>query len=169
MKAVVAVKRVLDYAARVRVKSDQVRSSSNLLMLKHVFCASMKIKYYILFLNCNSVLVPRIRRVRSLQSGVDLDSVKMSMNPFCEIALEAALRLKEAGYVREVVAATVGDQASTDRFESLPPRQCLSSLRLTSPASMTNIALLYFQQIHQDINDLLHKIPAQPRATVACA
>lgn len=65
--------------------------------------------------------------MRSLQSGVDLDSVKMSMNPFCEIALEAALRLKEAGHVREVVAATVGDQASTNLFYALTQLQCLLS------------------------------------------
>lgn len=48
-----------------------------------------------------------------MQSGVDLDSAKLSMNPFCEIALEAALRLRESGQVEEVIAATVGDQVRT--------------------------------------------------------
>lgn len=56
-----------------------------------------------------------------MQSGVDLDAVKMSMNPFCEIALEAALRFREAGHVSEVVAATVGDQACF--LVSLRPRK----------------------------------------------
>lgn len=62
------------------------------------------------------LLHPCVRR-RCVQSGVDLDSVKLSMNPFCEIAMEAALRLKEAGHISEVIAATVGDQARTGPFD----------------------------------------------------
>ena len=47
-------------------------------------------------------------RVKSDSSGVDIANVKMSMNPFDEIALEEAVRLKEAGKVLEVVAVSVG-------------------------------------------------------------
>jgi electron transfer flavoprotein beta subunit len=47
-------------------------------------------------------------RVKSDGSGVDVANVKMSMNPFDEIALEEAVRLKEAGKVTEVVAVTCG-------------------------------------------------------------
>jgi electron transfer flavoprotein beta subunit len=47
-------------------------------------------------------------RVKSDGSGVDIANVKMSMNPFDEIALEEAVRLKEAGKVTEVVAVSVG-------------------------------------------------------------
>jgi electron transfer flavoprotein beta subunit len=47
-------------------------------------------------------------RVKSDGSGVDIANVKMSMNPFDEIALEEAVRLKEAGKVSEVVAVSVG-------------------------------------------------------------
>jgi electron transfer flavoprotein beta subunit len=47
-------------------------------------------------------------RVKSDGSGVDVANVKMSMNPFDEIALEEAMRLKEAGKVTEVVAVTCG-------------------------------------------------------------
>ena len=47
-------------------------------------------------------------RVKSDGSGVDIANVKMSMNPFDEIALEEAMRLKEAGKVTEVVAVSVG-------------------------------------------------------------
>jgi len=47
-------------------------------------------------------------RVKSDGSGVDIANVKMSMNPFDEIALEEATRLKEAGKVTEVVAVSVG-------------------------------------------------------------
>ncbi|WP_321800524.1 electron transfer flavoprotein subunit beta/FixA family protein [Caballeronia sp. J97] len=46
--------------------------------------------------------------VKSDQSGVDIASVKMSMNPFDEIAMEAAVRLKEAGVATEVIAVSVG-------------------------------------------------------------
>src|ERR1044071_549368 len=47
-------------------------------------------------------------RVKSDQTGVDLANVKMSMNPFCEIAVEEAVRLKEKGVASEVVAVSVG-------------------------------------------------------------
>lgn len=47
-------------------------------------------------------------RVKSDGSGVDTDNVKMSLNPFCEIALEEAIRLKEAGVASEVVLVSVG-------------------------------------------------------------
>ena len=66
MKILVAVKRVIDYNVKVRVKADQ--------------------------------------------SGVDLANVKMSMNPFDEIAVEEALRLREAGKADEIVAISIGAQ-----------------------------------------------------------
>jgi len=47
-------------------------------------------------------------RVKSDQSGVELNNVKMAMNPFCEIALEAALRLREAGEAEEVIVVCAG-------------------------------------------------------------
>ena len=64
MKALVAVKRVIDYNVKVRVKADQ--------------------------------------------TGVELANVKMSMNPFDEIAIEEALRLREKGLVSEVIAVSAG-------------------------------------------------------------
>lgn len=64
MKVLVAVKRVVDYNVKIRVKADG--------------------------------------------SGVDLTNVKMAMNPFDEIAVEEALRLKEAGKVSEVIVASIG-------------------------------------------------------------
>ncbi|HFC5452892.1 TPA: EtfB protein [Neisseria gonorrhoeae] len=66
MKALVAVKRVVDYNVKVRVKADG--------------------------------------------SDVDIDNVKMSMNPFDEIAVEEAVRLKEAGKVSEIVAVSLGEK-----------------------------------------------------------
>jgi electron transfer flavoprotein beta subunit len=47
-------------------------------------------------------------RVKSDQSGVELANIKMAMNPFCEIAVEAALRIKEAGHADEVIVVSAG-------------------------------------------------------------
>ena len=47
-------------------------------------------------------------RVKNDNSGVELDNVKMSMNPFDEIAVEEALRLKEKGLATEVIAISIG-------------------------------------------------------------
>jgi len=74
MKALVAVKRVIDYNVKVRVKPDQ--------------------------------------------SGVDLANVKMAMNPFCEIAVEEAVRLKEKGVVSEIVAVTIGPKAAQEQLRT---------------------------------------------------
>ena len=47
-------------------------------------------------------------RVKPDQSGVDLANVKMSMNPFCEIAVEEAIRMKEKGAAEEIVVVSIG-------------------------------------------------------------
>ena len=47
-------------------------------------------------------------RVKSDGSGVETANVKMAMNPFCEIAVEQAVRMKEAGSVTEIVAVSIG-------------------------------------------------------------
>jgi electron transfer flavoprotein beta subunit len=74
MKALVAVKRVIDYNVKIRVKSDL--------------------------------------------SGVETQNVKMSMNPFDEIAVEEALRWREAGIVEEVVAVSLGPQACQETIRT---------------------------------------------------
>jgi electron transfer flavoprotein beta subunit len=74
MKILVAVKRVVDYNVKVRVKSDQ--------------------------------------------SGVDIANVKMSMNPFDEIAVEEAVRLKEAGLVSEIIAVSCGSAQSQETIRT---------------------------------------------------
>src|SRR3569623_254385 len=53
-------------------------------------------------------------RVKADQSGVDLANVKMSMNPFDEIAVEEAVRLKEKGIATEIVAVSMGVQQSQE-------------------------------------------------------
>jgi len=55
------------------------------------------------------VIDPYVKvRVKSDGSGVETANVKMTMNPFCEIALEQAVRMKEAGVVSEIVAVSIG-------------------------------------------------------------
>ncbi|WAM51864.1 electron transfer flavoprotein subunit beta/FixA family protein, partial [Vreelandella venusta] len=51
-------------------------------------------------------------------SDVDLTNVKMAMNPFCEIAVEEAVRLKEKGVATEVVAVTVGPKAAQEQLRT---------------------------------------------------
>lgn len=60
-------------------------------------------------------------RVKPDKTGVDLANVKMSVNPFCEIAIEEAVRMKEAGKVTEVVAIAVGPTACQEQL-----RTCLA-------------------------------------------
>jgi electron transfer flavoprotein beta subunit len=60
-------------------------------------------------------------RVKPDKSGVDLNNVKMSVNPFCEIAVEEAVRLKEAGTAEEVVVVSVGSKACQEQL-----RTCLA-------------------------------------------
>ena len=57
-------------------------------------------------------------RVKPDQSGVDLANVKMSMNPFCEIAVEEAVRLKEKGVATEVIAVSVGPQQAQETIRT---------------------------------------------------
>ena len=78
-------------------------------------------------------------RVKSDNSGVDLANVKMSMNPFDEIAVEEAVRLKEAGVATEVVVVSVG------------PTQCQETLR-TALAIGADRAILV--ETEQDVQPL---------------
>src|SRR3712207_9499639 len=57
-------------------------------------------------------------RVKSDGTGVDLANVKMSMNPFDEIAVEEALRLREAGKATEVIAVSIGTQQASETIRT---------------------------------------------------
>jgi electron transfer flavoprotein beta subunit len=57
-------------------------------------------------------------RPKSDGSGVDLANVKMAINPFCEIAVEEAVRLKEKGVATEVVAVSMGDKACQEQIRT---------------------------------------------------
>jgi electron transfer flavoprotein beta subunit len=57
-------------------------------------------------------------RVKSDQTGVDLANVKMAMNPFCEIAVEEAVRMKEKGIATEIVAVSIGPQQAQETLRT---------------------------------------------------
>jgi electron transfer flavoprotein beta subunit len=56
--------------------------------------------------------------VKSDNSGVELGGVKMSMNPFCEIAIEEAVRLKEKKHVVEIIALTIGPKQNAETLRT---------------------------------------------------
>ncbi|XP_059632371.1 electron transfer flavoprotein subunit beta, mitochondrial [Cornus florida] len=95
MKIMVAIKRVIDYAVKIRVKPDK--------------------------------------------TGVETNNVKMSMNPFCEIALEEAIRVREAGLASEVIAVSMG------------PTQCVDTLR-------TGLAMGADRAIHVETQEMLYPL-----------
>ena len=57
-------------------------------------------------------------RVKSDNSDVDLANVKMALNPFCEIAVEEAVRLKEAGTASEVVVVSIGPKTCEEQIRT---------------------------------------------------
>lgn len=57
-------------------------------------------------------------RVKADNSDVDLNNVKMALNPFCEIAVEEAIRIKEAGNATEVVVVSIGDKACQEQLRT---------------------------------------------------
>lgn len=57
-------------------------------------------------------------RVKSDNTDVDLANVKMAINPFCEIAVEEAVRLKEAGVASEIVAVSMGPKAAQEQLRT---------------------------------------------------
>ncbi len=57
-------------------------------------------------------------RVRNDGSQVDLTNAKMALNPFCEIAVEEAIRLKELGIASEIVVVTIGEEVAQEQLRS---------------------------------------------------
>ncbi|GGK58364.1 electron transfer flavoprotein subunit beta/FixA family protein [Amphritea balenae] len=143
MKVLVAVKRVIDYNVKVRVKSD-----------------------------C---------------SDVDLANTKMALNPFCEIAVEEAIRLKEKGVATEVVVVSIGDKAcqeqirtalalGADRGIQVETDQAVDSLSVAKllkavvAEEQPQLVILGKQSIDSDNNQtgqMLAALTAMPQATFA--
>src|SRR3954469_6277560 len=65
------------------------------------------------------VVDPNIKvRVKADGSGVETANIKMTMNPFCEIAVEQAVRMKEAGVVTEIVVVSIGVPQSQETLRT---------------------------------------------------
>ena len=143
MKALVAVKRVVDYNVKVRVKSDQ--------------------------------------------SGVDIANVKMSMNPFDEIAVEEAVRLKEKGMLTEVIVVSCGVTQCQETLrtamaigadrgilvettEELQPLAVAKLLKALADKEQPGLVILGKQAIDDDCNQtgqMLAALADWPQATFA--
>jgi electron transfer flavoprotein beta subunit len=144
MKVLVAVKRVVDYNVKIRVKADG--------------------------------------------SGVELANVKMSMNPFDEIGVEEAIRLKEKGIVTEIVAISIGPQQAQETLrtalamgadrailvkhdELIEPLAVAKILKAVVDAEKPEIVILGKQAIDDDANQtgqMLAALLGWPQAT-ACS
>ena len=143
MKVLVAVKRVVDYNVKVRVKSDG--------------------------------------------TGVETANVKMSMNPFDEIALEEAIRLKEAGLAKEIIAVSCGTLACQETLRTalalgadrailvetgveLEPLAVAKLLKAICQKESPKLAILGKQAIDDDCNQtgqMLAALTGWPQATFA--
>ena len=143
MKALVAVKRVVDYNVKVRIKADG--------------------------------------------SDVDIGNVKMSMNPFDEIAVEEAVRLKESGKVSEIVAVSLGGKKCEDTLRTalamgadravhvetevaLEPLAVAKLLKAVADKEQPQILLLGKQAIDDDANQTAQMLAAlmnAPQGTFA--
>ncbi|UOO81962.1 electron transfer flavoprotein subunit beta/FixA family protein [Uruburuella testudinis] len=133
MKALVAVKRVVDYNVKVRVKADG--------------------------------------------SDVDIGNVKMSMNPFDEIAVEEAVRLKEAGKISEIVAVSLGEKKCEETLRTalamgadraihvetdakLEPLAVAKLLKAVADKEQPQLLLLGKQAIDDDANQTAQMLAA---------
>lgn len=80
-------------------------------------------------------------RPKSDNSDVDLANVKMSINPFCEIAVEEAVRLKEKGAVSEIVAVTVGQQQAQEQLRTAMALGADRGLLVSSEGDLEPLAI----------------------------
>ncbi len=80
-------------------------------------------------------------RVKADQTGVDLANVKMSMNPFCEIAVEEAVRLKEKGAATEVVIVSIGPAQAQETIRTALAMGGDRGILITSDADLEPLAV----------------------------
>ncbi|EJF76055.1 electron transfer flavoprotein subunit beta/FixA family protein [Bartonella alsatica] len=113
MKIIVAVKRVIDYNIKIRVKSDS--------------------------------------------TGVDLSHVKMSMNPFDEIAVEEAIRQKESGKISEVVLVSIGPEAAQETLRTGLAMGADRALLITTEQTLDPLAIAKILKviIHEEKPDMV--------------
>ena len=145
MKLLVAIKRVVDYNVKIRVRADG--------------------------------------------SDVDLANVKMGINPFCEIAVEEGVRLREAGIASELVVVTFGPDAAAEQLrhalalgadrarhyvtdETLAPLTVARALQKVCELEQPDLVLLGKQSIDSDngqVAQMLAALTDWPLATCASA
>ena len=126
-------------------------------------------------------------RVKADGSGVELDNVKMAMNPFCEIALEEAIRHKEAGTATEIVAISIGPAKAEDTLRQAlamgadrailvlhdgkaEPLGIAKTLAAIARTEAPDLMLLGKQAIDDDANQtgqMLAALLGRPQATFA--
>jgi len=88
------------------------------------------------------VLDPYVKvRVKQDNSGVDLSNAKMAMNPFCEIAVEQAVRLKEAGQAEEVVLVSAGPQQAQETIRTGLAMGADRGIHITSDAALEPLGI----------------------------
>ena len=80
-------------------------------------------------------------RVKADQTGVELTNVKMAMNPFCEIAVEEAVRMKEAGTATEVVVVSAGAQQAQETIRTGLAMGADRGILILSDASLEPLAV----------------------------
>jgi electron transfer flavoprotein beta subunit len=80
-------------------------------------------------------------RVKADQTGVDLANVKMSMNPFDEIAVEEAVRLKEKGLATEIIAVTIGVPQAQDTLRTALAMGADRAILITSETDLEPLAV----------------------------
>ena len=80
-------------------------------------------------------------RVKADGSGIDLANVKMAVNPFCEIAIEEAVRLKEAGAADEVLAVSIGGQACQEQLRTCLALGADRAMLVTTEGDLEPLAL----------------------------
>ena len=99
-------------------------------------------------------------RVKSDQSGVELDNVKMSMNPFDEIAVEEAIRLKEAGTAEEIIALSIGPQQAQETIRTALAMGADRGILIKSDQNVTplNVAKIIKAVAEQENPDFLVRL-----------
>ncbi|MCH7670561.1 MAG: electron transfer flavoprotein subunit beta/FixA family protein [Proteobacteria bacterium] len=80
-------------------------------------------------------------RVKADGSGVDLSNAKMAMNPFCEIAVEEAIRMQEAGSVEEIIAVSIGPRASQEQIRTALALGCDRGILVETDAQVEPLAV----------------------------
>lgn len=127
-------------------------------------------------------------RVKSDGSGVDLANAKMAVNPFCEIAIEEAIRLKEKGVATEVIAVSIGEKSCQEQIRTALALGADRGIHVDAAADVQPLAvarvlqkliekegidlvLLGKQSIDSDNNQvgqMLAALTGMPQGTFAC-